>query len=255
MKKPIDSYLLGAYEYLVNQQPGKQPMKRGKKDDILEELRSDVVDVMCGALSHGGQLIIRDDQRLLQAVYVGALKSFTKNKKKSEMLDAAIAKFGANPQVPKDSSEAPTKPLAPTPANVHEGSDVTGSVQRQIPIAPAPVFTKRVVGISRNATPSAQILRKYTPIRSDALPDITIFGGLLSLTTKADSLLGPASIHAVLSAAEPTLEFPVGATLDPGSVGGFSIFGPIDGASSGPQPAYGVSDKHLFEGVLHAWGQ
>ncbi|KEG12187.1 hypothetical protein DQ04_01921100 [Trypanosoma grayi] len=121
MKKPVDGYLLGAYDYLTNGNlpvaitttsntntapaQGKSFGKRNnseKKEDASEELKNDMVDLMNAALSSGGQLVNREDQHTLQAVFIQALRSYPKsNKKRQEMLELAIAKFGSRP-VPKN---------------------------------------------------------------------------------------------------------------------------------------------------------
>lgn len=121
LKKPLDGYLLGAHDYLTsgslptvlavstgsntnatNNTQGKSAGKKGgssdKKEDVSEELKNDVVDLMNAALSSGGQLVNREDQHTLQAVFIQALRSYPKsNKKRQEMLELAVAKFGSRP--------------------------------------------------------------------------------------------------------------------------------------------------------------
>ncbi|RNF02527.1 hypothetical protein TraAM80_06352 [Trypanosoma rangeli] len=118
LKKPVDGYLLGAYDYLTSgnlptaaavatvtstntNAQGKAAGKKGhsdKKEDVSEELRNDMVDLMNAALSSGGQLVNREDQHTLQAVFIQALRSYPKsNKKRQEMLELAVAKFGSRP--------------------------------------------------------------------------------------------------------------------------------------------------------------
>jgi len=129
MKKPIDSYLLGGYEFLLSLHPvgataaapgGKGARRQtGKKDDVSEELRSDMVDVMGSALSQNGQLVDRDDQRHLQGVFIGALRTYPKNKKRAELLEIAVAKFGPNPvQLVIIPPQAPPTATAVSPATV-----------------------------------------------------------------------------------------------------------------------------------------
>ncbi|EKF99298.1 hypothetical protein TCSYLVIO_009780 [Trypanosoma cruzi] len=116
LKKPVDGYLLGAHEYLTSGNlptaatttnttntgaQGKTAGKKGsseKKEDVAEELRNDMVDLMNAALSSGGQLVNREDQHTLQAVFIHALRSYPKsNKKRQEMLELAVSKFGSRP--------------------------------------------------------------------------------------------------------------------------------------------------------------
>lgn len=102
VKKPVDPYVLGAYEYVVHHieqlKVKAAAGKRIKGEDVAEELRSDVVDVMNSALSQGGVLVDRVDQQDLQSVFVSALRTFpAKNRRKREMLEAALAKFSPKP--------------------------------------------------------------------------------------------------------------------------------------------------------------
>jgi hypothetical protein len=205
MKKPIDAYLLGAMEHLSNLlKVGTPVVKKGKKDDaLIEDLRSDIVDVMSAALSQGGQLVIRDDQRELQQVYISALKSFVKNRKKLEMLELAQAKFkfsatalpvavpAAAPAPPCiiDTPELPPAlPLAQPKISKQEaakaeelkaaaataasspalGSAATTAAVKKAEVLPVVVqqVNKRVIAISKRALsfPMPTEPRKYAPL-------------------------------------------------------------------------------------------
>lgn len=230
MKKPIDAYLLGAMEYLSNllKAGATSAVKKGKKDDaLIEDLRSDIVDVMSAALSQGGQLVIRDDQRELQQVYISALKSFVKNRKKLEMLELAQAKFklsaGALPLAAQASAAAPAPPciidtpelppalpVAPPKISKQEAAKADESKAASAATVAtaattgkksdaAPVTTqqanKRVIAISKRALslPMPTEPRKYAPLHrvdDDILQDVLILGGLLSLSSKSSCLLG-----------------------------------------------------------------
>eukprot|EP00796_Vickermania_ingenoplastis_P002191 gene2191-1358_t len=167
MKKPVDSYILGAYAYLTNGNPpqpsttaakagsGGAPAAGGgaaggpgtnstsakggksagggggsgkngaattatgaavRREDVVEELRNDTVDLMNAALSQGGHLVDRDDQHLLQATFIHALRQYKKsNKKRHDMLEAAVAKFG-NRQMPKETTATVEAATSTTPA-------------------------------------------------------------------------------------------------------------------------------------------
>lgn len=146
MKKPVDSYILGAYAYLTNGNP-PQPnppavtspqataaaaagapgakatntaaSKKAapattvvvmKREDLIEELKNDTVDLMNAALSQGGHLVDREDQHMLQATFILALRQYKKNnRKRHEMLEAALLKFGNRPmprEVPREEQPA-----------------------------------------------------------------------------------------------------------------------------------------------------
>lgn len=245
MKKPIDSYLLGAIEFLAHLKAtgGAAAAKKGKKDDaIAEELRSDIVDVMCAALSQGGQLVIRDDQKELQQVYINALKTFPKNRKKVEMLELAQTKFkltaGMAPPVTSQAAP-PAAPAPPCNIDTPELPPATPQPQAGRPkqqqelakpdeikgaagpkkVEPSPLATlqsnKRVIAISRSAlaVPMPTEPRKYTPLHPLAetdvlLQDMLILGGLFSLSSNTTSLLGPASSK-VSSLAPPETNSPL----------------------------------------------
>lgn len=233
MKKPIDAYLLGAMEYLNNLLKGGLAVKKGKKDDaLIEDLKSDIVDVMSAALSQGGQLVIREDQRELQQVYITALKSFLKNRKKQEMLELAQAKFKFSalatqpaaapatvpappciidtpelppampqppPRISKQEAAAKAEELKMAAAAVAATSAAT--VKKPDAVAPVaavqPVANKRIIAISKRALslPVPTEPRKYTPlhrVNDDTLQDVLILGGLLSLSSNSSCLLGSA---------------------------------------------------------------
>lgn len=68
---------------------------KDRKDDVTEDLKNDMVDLMNAALSQGGHLVDREDQHHLQTVFLQALKHYPKsNRKRTEMYEAAMAKFG-----------------------------------------------------------------------------------------------------------------------------------------------------------------
>ena len=308
MKKPIDAYLLGAFEYITTGPSSSSGAasgpaggkvaaasagaggKKSKKDDVLEELRSDIVDVMSSALSQNGQLVVRDDQHLLQAVYINALKTFPKNKKKLEMLENALAKFGnvtmpkietpelppaaplavaapaaaqskpARLEAPKPAEDAgvsssPVAASAPASVSNHE-PPVPLVPKRESPPSPAPA--KRVIGVSK-VPPNfcAAHPRPYTPIEAPTLPDVAILGGLFGLASGKGRICGAASALAAAQAA-PDLSAPfsalaVGATAASSSNGFVQLFGPMDAASGN---AFGATaDRQLLEGVMRAWGQ
>ncbi|CAD2222133.1 hypothetical protein AGDE_14423 [Angomonas deanei] len=135
MKKPVDNYLLGAYMFLTQGNPptpnqattttkGKKD-KTAKKEDVVEELKNDLVDIMNAALSHGGHLVDREDQHTLQATLIQALRSYPKsNKKRADMLEAALALFGDRqmpknpPPMAKDSGMSTPSHTSTTPSAV-----------------------------------------------------------------------------------------------------------------------------------------
>lgn len=249
MKKPIDAYLLGANDFLLSLKTGSPPATQGTtapapkksfaagaaatkaKDDVIDDLRSDIVDVMNAALSQNGQLVVREDQGQLQQVFVAALKTFPKNRKKQEMLEAALAKFkfpppGSSPPPPPPVIDTPELPPAtPPPAQKAEKPKVEPKPQQQQSVSnavepsspkkqmsaaagsgvaasqavPAATQPRRVVGISRCTLPAAAAApRRYTPLAAvDASSsELLILGGLFGVSAKARALLGPASRHA-----------------------------------------------------------
>jgi hypothetical protein len=299
MKKPIDSYLLGAYEYLTALNGGGQAAgsgkaggasgKKSKKDDVMEELRSDIVDVMSSALSQNGQLVVRDDQHLLQAVFINALKTFPKNKKKQEMLENALAKYGnlsiprveppelppstppAGPaaaqskpsrlEAPKPAEDMPgaaLAPPAPAAASVHEPpAPIVPNKRDSSPTSGSSAPLKRTIGVSRiPAQFAAPHPRPFTPIDTPATPDVAILGGLFGLSSAIGKLCGGASALAAQSAAAdlsaPFSALAVGASVAAPSNGFAQLFGPMDSNAN----AFGATaDRQLLEGVMRAWGQ
>ncbi|CCD12200.1 unnamed protein product [Trypanosoma congolense IL3000] len=177
VKKPVDGYLLGAYDYLMrgalpppigstgsgsnssngasgNAGQGKAAGKKSgggnnsssnansnpadKKEDISDELKNDMVDLMNAALSSGGQLVNREDQHTLQAVFIQALRSFPKsNKKRQEMLELAVAKFGTKP--------GPKSTVVQTPANTTVATATVAPTAVSNNAAPAKVTAAAVV--------------------------------------------------------------------------------------------------------------
>ncbi|AAZ12918.1 uncharacterized protein TEOVI_000015400 [Trypanosoma equiperdum] len=171
MKKPVDGYILGAYDYLMRgtipaplnsssntvggnannnsvnsgnnnsagSNQGRAAAKKAgtgsngnnssnnnnndKKEDIADELKSDMVDLMNAALSSGGQLVDREDQHTLQAVFIQSLRSYPKsNKKRQEMLESAVAMFGSKPG-PRSTTAAVTAVEQTPPNNISGNSN------------------------------------------------------------------------------------------------------------------------------------
>ncbi|RNF16382.1 uncharacterized protein Tco025E_05212 [Trypanosoma conorhini] len=153
LKKPVDGYLLGAYDYLTSGKlpapapaaaaaaaaaaatttnaQGKAAGKKGhseKKEDASEELRNDMVDLMNAALSSGGQLVNREDQHTLQAVFIQALRSYPKsNKKRQEMLELAVAKFGSRPAAKSAPSTTTAAGQTAAAANAQNAATATAA--------------------------------------------------------------------------------------------------------------------------------
>ncbi|KAH8614111.1 hypothetical protein ERJ75_000748700 [Trypanosoma vivax] len=190
MKKPVDGYLLGAYDYLIrgivpqpissgsnngngsngnsnnNSTQGKNAGKKGnnassnsnnaneKKEDVSEELKNDMVDLMNAALSSGGQLVNREDQHTLQAVFIQSLKGYPKsNKKRQEMLELAIAKFGSRPgprSVQAVQGAGATGPSAPSSNNISANGSMNNNVSRHGGASSGP--TPVAQGVAATAT-------------------------------------------------------------------------------------------------------
>lgn len=128
MKRPVDMYLLGAWGFVMQMlkqrdaahakataaggnatgtagasssspaataaPPATKASPPKKTDDVVDDLRHDMLDIMAGALSSNGQLLHRDEQVALQAVYIQALQIATRNKKKvAEALAIAQERF------------------------------------------------------------------------------------------------------------------------------------------------------------------
>lgn len=175
MKKPVDSYILGGYMFLTRGNPpqpntiaptGKgskknPPPSAVKREDIVEELRNDTVDLMNAALSQGGQLVDRDDQHVLQATFIQALRQYKKsNKKRQAMLEAALSKFGnrvvaKEEEAAAESRERETRPengvddavkVADAPASEANAVDPTGPALR----AASSTATHKDASVSRN---------------------------------------------------------------------------------------------------------
>ena len=112
-KKPLDYALIGAFEYVSVASPARGTKKR--KDDVGDDIRSELVELMFTTLvgsNAAGTLVDREEQRSLQISFIRALRTptFLKNKKKQEMLEAALVKFPISASkvevLPPPSSEA-----------------------------------------------------------------------------------------------------------------------------------------------------
>lgn len=92
VKKPVDDYLIGAFEFL--QSASKSGKGSATKDAVIDDLRHDVITIMGSALSQQGALVARPEQLPLQSYYIAALKTATRNKKKFvEALEQAAALY------------------------------------------------------------------------------------------------------------------------------------------------------------------
>ena len=234
-KKPLDYALIGAFDHVNLVSPARGTKKR--KDDVGDEIRSELVDLMFGALATTttaagatasigttapAVLVDREEQRSLQIAFIRALRTptFLKNKKKQEMLDAALAKF------PVAASKVEVPPLEGGATNlvtsvVTSGASVAPAPSQGVvlngPVGPAAVCQQQPPSATPNALLSLRLddgdgsdqpkwvgiskvpkeflpsssRDKFTPIQPmENTWDVPVLGGLFSLYPGGRSLLG-----------------------------------------------------------------
>lgn len=228
MKKPVDGYILGAYAFLTQGNPpapappkeepakGKKKAAAPKADDIVEDLKNDMVDLMNAALSSGGQLVDRDDQHGLQATFILALRQYPKsNKRRQDMLEAAIAKFGNRPVTTDDApataatpaAAAAEKPAAPVAAAAGEEAAApaaTPDPERSATAAAAANATP----VATPATPAAEARTAVAATPTPKTPKTPAMAAAATpvAAPAAATTATTASTPAAAAAAPPTVE-------------------------------------------------
>lgn len=181
VKKPVDDYVIGAFDYIHAQRSAK-PSKT--EAGVIEDLRHDILTIMGSALSHGGELIHRPEQLPLQTHYLAALKTATRNKKKyADALENASGMF-------PEAAEAPA-PVLPETWRKASGVAEAATTPESKPIVPS---------AKAPATPSAPAndpKRKTTPLQAPSTPQQQPIGARVAdpkakqLTPKTSAAIAP----------------------------------------------------------------
>jgi hypothetical protein len=207
MKKPVDDYLIGAFEY-IHATTAKAAGAAKAKDTTLEDLRHDVISIMCSALSHQGELIWRAEQLPLQTHYLAALKSATRNKKKyAEMLDQAALIFPAAVEagalVPPETWVRGTRRDSAAPSSAASEADPAGLTPEHKPSTPpASITPTKASRVNTPAQGAAAPLNAIPPdLRAPSL------AGKTATSSKGGAAAGSAVAKPDASASRTTAEF------------------------------------------------